>query len=127
MKITDCIKCPKCYSLFLKQNKKSTKAMLDWFCHKCHTYFSTHELVNQWGLDAGDLYGDYRDGNDVDAVPLRHAYSEFDSGEPMWTCPEVRHDAYDMVSRMFLGISNFYDDLTDLIDTQEGALDRSIQ
>ena len=62
MKITDCITCPKCHTPFLKK-ASSPKSYMDWFCHKCKTNFSTHELVNQWGLDAGDLFGN------IDSVP----------------------------------------------------------
>lgn len=138
MKVTDCIICPKCQKPFLKSVANSTFGK-EYFCHKCKVYFGVNELVNQFGYDAGDLVPSYPVTHanykgwlyvPMPLAPIRNMvqkyYSEFDDGEPYWDNEFQRVDAYEMVSRMLLGIPE-YDDYADLIATQENALDIGVQ
>lgn len=143
MKIQDCIECPKCHKPFLKSCGTNAKFGKEYFCHFCHTYFGVNELVDQWNYDAGDLYppypvthGNYKNwipkGNypyRVWATPIKFfspKYYEAETGEPYWATGYERKDAYQMVSRMFLGVEEV-DDYADLLATQECALDIGVQ
>jgi len=123
MKIHECIECPKCHKPFLKQTKQ------DWYCHKCRTDFTTHELVYQWGLDAGDLWGLDGDVPRISLSPISFfspKYYEVETGEPYWLSGKERNLAYQMVSRMFLDTPEF-DDYADMLATQENALGIGVQ
>ena len=56
----------------------------------------------------------------------KNIHSEFDNGEPYWATGYERKDAYQMVSRMLLGISEI-DDYTDVMNTYADALDIGVQ
>lgn len=123
MNVTDCIECPKCHKPFLKQINQ------DWYCHKCHTDFTTHELVYQWGLDAGDLYGEILDvkkwvNSLVEKFPYCQSY--FVESEPEWATEYERENSYQMVTRMLLDIPEF-DDYADMLATHEDALGIGVQ
>lgn len=140
MKVTDCIECPNCHKPFLKQTESNSV----WYCHKCHTEFSTNELVHQWGLDAGDLFGYYTNykfwAPEVNSTLQFHIqkgrkevygsvsthYSEFVGGEPYWSTGQERNSAYQMVSRMLLDIPEF-DDYADMLNTYADGLDVGVQ
>lgn len=127
MEIRDCIGCPKCHKRFLKDTTTpyTTNSNLDvgrkWYCHNCHTYFGTWELVNIWDLDAGDLLGD------ATSLYTTHGqFSGYPEGEPYWSTGYERKDAYQVVSRMFLGVEEV-DDYADLLATQDCAMDIGVQ
>lgn len=120
MKVIDCIECPKCHKRFLK--KQNPQGTLDWYCHNCREGYSTHELVYQWGLDAGDLFG----GNTSPLYTIHRQFSGYPEGEPYWYSVSERDDSYQMVTRMFLDIPEI-DDYTDMIRTYADGLDVGIQ
>lgn len=113
MNIHECIICPKCNKKFLHE---SEEVGLPWFCHYCHTYFTWVELTQEWNLDAGYLYGD--------SIPS--AKVDFYEGEPVWYSEEERQEAYNLVTRMHLGISEL-DDYNDLKETENYALGIGVQ
>lgn len=152
MRIQDAIQCPKCNKPFLKKVDNPNFGK-EYFCHFCHIYFGTNELVNQFGYDAGDLcpypvtHAQYKGwvkknrtvvvGDLTYCVNGDTYYSEFDEGEPYWNSITERDEAYEVVANMYADISemeafelrknNLDNGYTDLIATQEDALDRSIQ
>ena len=126
MKIQDCIECPRCHKPFLKSYMgiASTKFGKGYFCHFCHTDFGVYELVHQWGMDAGDLFGDIVATPWAINSPVELEYPM--PFEPDWSTAQERNDAYQMVSRMFLGVEEV-DDYADLLATQDCALDIGVQ
>ena len=107
------IKCPKCSLITLRPTILTTIGR-EYFCSACHEFFGLIELVVQWNYDAGDLFGNK-------PAPQKSFYCEYADGEPLWFSLAERQDAYQMVNRMLLGISEL-DDYMDLKATQMGAL-----
>ena len=143
--VKDFIKCPKCGKQMMGKAHPQ-KFGKEYFAHCCHQYFGVNELVNQWNYDAADLTpiypvthanykvwipkGSYPYMVDVEKYPNKSmwnvARSEFDGGEPIWETLTEYADAQKMVGRMFLGIPEL-DDYTDLLATQEDALEIGVQ
>lgn len=124
---TEYIECPKCNKEKLAYNHPDS--VLQWTCFHCFTVFSTDELVNRWGLDAGDLFGLNGDVPNILLSPIRFfspKYYEVETGEPYWLSGKERNSAYHMVSRMFLGIEEI-DDFLDLRETEYNALGIGVQ
>ena len=115
---TNPIRCPRCneYKLWKISSGKSGK---EFYCVGCNVDFGIVELVIQWNYDAGDFF----DAPESIYSPMSHLtyYSEFSGGELQWETLYERSDAYKMVDRMFMGISEI-DDYSDLLATQMGAL-----
>lgn len=129
--VNDMLMCPKCGKKLMGKAHPQRFGK-EYYAHCCHQYFGVNELVNQWGYDAGDLYG-YVDNakkfvNDLTNkyYPPQPFYCEFDGGEPNWKNEQERVDAYQMVSRMFLGIEEI-DDYIDLRETEYNALGIGVQ
>lgn len=129
--VKDMLMCPKCRKKLMGKSHPQRFGK-EYYAHCCHQYFGVNELVNQWGYDAGDLFPYY---------PVTHAWykpamerpvynffhiTEFDGGEPNWVTEQERVDAYQMVSRMFLGIEEI-DDYIDLQETEYNALGIGVQ
>jgi len=125
--ITEYIECPKCNKEKLAYSHP--ESILQWTCFHCFTAFSTDELVNRWGLDAGDLFGLNGDVPNILLSPisfLSPKYYEVETGEPYWLSGKERNSAYQMVQRMFLDIPEL-DDYADMLATQEDALGIGVQ
>ncbi len=130
MKINDAIICPKCQRQFM--NKSVTghpKIGMEYFCHNCHVYFGIFELVTQWGYDSADLHY----SPNVNKFSIHeNMIEEWDADtvsdmyEPEWVTVWEHKEAYRMVGRMHLGVSEL-DDLIDLRNTEACALNMGVQ
>src|SRR5689334_7745992 len=55
--LTRCIVCPKCQTKTMRVSVAPTLGK-EYFDDKCRQYFGIDELVNNWGYDLGDFYGE---------------------------------------------------------------------
>ena len=132
--VNDFIKCPKCGKQMMGKAIPQRFGK-EYFSHCCHEYFGVMELVKYWDYDAADFYPEEvvkpsfvhtpRVGWSTPGVGVPH-YSEFDAGEPFWDSLAEYTDAWVMVGRMLVGITE-YDDYQDLLYTEYDALQIGIQ
>jgi transcription initiation factor TFIIIB Brf1 subunit/transcription initiation factor TFIIB len=96
------MRCPHCNAADLQ--KSSNKIYV---CPNCEIVFTEWELVENWGWDIADLH-------ELDIVS-NMGFTFEPTFEPDWITKQERNDAYQMVHRMFMGISELdYNPLLDL-------------
>jgi len=132
--VKDFLRCPKCGKQMMKESNPPKWGM-EYFAHCCHEHFGIDELVSKWKYDAADLFDPtpwYVEPEWLTRmIQVVDAYTEKefplpDTFEPDWSTKQERNSAYQMVSRMFLDIPE-YDDYTDMLNTQMGALGVGLQ
>lgn len=130
MNINDAIICPKCQKQFMnKSTERHPKFGMEYFCHNCHLYFGTFELVTEWGYDAADLHyfpNVKQFSIHENMIEEWGADTVSDMYEPEWVTVWERKEAYRMVGRMYLGVQEL-DDYRDLLNTQNCALGTGVQ
>lgn len=142
--ISEFSKCPKCRKQFLKKSSSHTPEFgKEYFCHNCHEYFGILELVHHWGYDVADLYSDEwkKAPHFIGTSSMMEYYSTIskisnyrdwksntvsDLYEGDWYSARQRNDGYEVVNEMLQGV-DAWNDYTDLMQTQEYALQRGLQ
>lgn len=113
------ILCPKCTEMSLDTDVLFPRERM--YCGNCNSPFTFDELVNGWGYDFGDFYGEPSEqeiNRFLEDSEIEEDFPEivYDTFEPEWKSLKERDEAYEEVTKAFLGILPEYFDTSNFLN-----------